>query len=145
MINAPWSSATDALSLREAVNRLLEQAVVRPSLPPPRLIADVYETPDGTAFVIEMPVPGLSRDEIKITATSDSLTVEVTPQAPAEEAGRTYMVRELQRVPMARVFTFTTDIDLDKIEAKVERGMLVVRVPKAVAARSRVIPIQSGD
>ena len=40
-----------------------------------RLTADVYDTPGGEAYVIEIPVPGLSPDEIVIEVEAGMLTV----------------------------------------------------------------------
>src|SRR5258706_13997501 len=51
-----------------------------PALPPPRLTADIYETLAGEAYVIEIPIPGLTPEEIVIDVTSDSLTVSTRPQ-----------------------------------------------------------------
>src|SRR5438874_923832 len=42
------------------------QTMFRPALPPPRLPADVYETAGGEAYVLEIPVPGLSAEDITI-------------------------------------------------------------------------------
>ena len=53
-----------------------------PALPPPRLTADIYETPGGEAYMIEIPIPGLTPEEIVIDVTSDNLTVS-TSKSPA--------------------------------------------------------------
>ena len=82
-------------------------------LPPPRLAADVFETPDGTAYAVEVPVPGLTADELIVTASGDMLTVEVQPKASTDGQSRRYLVQEVPR-----------------------------RVPKAGGARSRVITLR---
>ncbi|HZU06391.1 MAG TPA: Hsp20/alpha crystallin family protein [Chloroflexota bacterium] len=128
------------LPLREAVDRLMQEAFVRPALPPPRLTADVYETADGDTYIVEVPVPGLQPNEITVSATSDMLTIETQPRK-AEEA-RTYLQREQPTGPMSRVITFPTEIDTDNIRATLEHGLLRIEVPKAAVARPRTIPIQ---
>jgi HSP20 family protein len=129
------------VSLRQAFSRLAD-ALSHPMLPPPRLTADVFETPDGTAYAVEVPAPGLSADELIVTATGDMLTVEVQPRPSTNGQGRTYLVQEVPRERTARVFTFPTTIDVDNIEAHLEQGMLRMRIPKAEGARSRVIRVQ---
>ena len=129
------------VSLRQAFSRLAD-VLSHPMLPPPRLTADVFETPDGTAYAVEVPAPGLTADELIVTATGDMLTVEVQPQPSTNGQGRTYLVQEVPRERMARVFTFPTTIDVDNIEAHLEQGMLRMRVPKAEGARSRVIRVE---
>jgi HSP20 family protein len=112
-----------------------------PALPPPRLTADIYETPGGEAFVIEIPLPGLKPEEIVIDATSDSLTVSTRPQPADSDAGRRYLQREQSLQPQSRLFEFPEEIDTDRVEAHLERGVLKVYAPKAVEGRRKVIRI----
>jgi HSP20 family protein len=128
-------------SLGQAVSRLAD-VLSHPMLTPPRLTADVFETPDGTAYTVEVPAPRLSADELIVSATSDMLTVETQPRLSTDGQGRAYLVQEVPRERMARVFTFPATIDVDNIEARREHGVLRIRVPKAEGARSRVIPVQ---
>jgi HSP20 family protein len=115
------------------------------ALPPPRLTADVYETVDGDAYVVEIPVPGLEATEIVIEATPDMLTVSTRPAERESEAERRYLQHEHQQVPMSRVFEFPSEIDPDTISANLEAGMLKIRVPKAVASRPKVIKLQKQE
>lgn len=129
------------VALREALSRLAE-ALSRPLLPPPRMSADVYEPPGGTTYVVEIPAPGLRADEIKITVSGDMLTVELQPRSASPEPGRAYLVQELSRQPLARVFTFPTAIDPHHIQARLENGMLRITVPKADGIPSHVIRVE---
>jgi len=129
-------------ALRDVLQRLTE-LISRPSLPPPHLIADLYETPDGRAYVIEAPMPGLQPEEITITASGDMLTLETQPADVAPESGRTYLVQEVTRQPLARVFTFPTPIDVDGVSARLEHGMLRITAPKAEGMPSRVVKVES--
>ena len=129
------------VSLRQAFSRLAD-VLSHPMLPPPRLTADVFETPDGTAYAIEVPAPGLRADELTVSATGDMLTVEVQPLPSTDGHRRTCLMQEVPRERMARVFTFPTTIDVDNIDARLEHGMLRIRVPKVEGARGRVIRVQ---
>jgi HSP20 family protein len=106
-----------------------------------RLTADVYDTPGGEAYVIEVPVPGLSPDEIVIEVEAGMLTVRTEPSQRNPEAGRRYLQREHIVEPMSRVFEFPMDIDTDNVKASVDKGMLKIRVPKAAAGKRRVIRV----
>jgi HSP20 family molecular chaperone IbpA len=68
-----------------------------------RLTADVYDTPGGEAYVIEIPVPGLSPDEIVIEVEAGKLIVRTEPSQRNPEAGRRYLQREHIVEPMSRV------------------------------------------
>lgn len=131
----------EIVALREAFNRLAE-VLVRRSLPAPHLEADLYETADGTAYVIEVPAAGIRPQDVRILASGDMLTLEVDRKTASEQTARTYLVQEVARGPMARVFTFPTAIDVDRIQARLEHGMLHIRVPKAEGAPSKVIPVE---
>jgi HSP20 family protein len=112
-----------------------------PALPAPRLIADIYETAGGDAYVVEIPVPGLGPDEIIVEATSDSLTVSTRPQQPEPEPGLRYIQREQTVRPMSRLFEFPVEIDTDQVRATLEHGFLRIRVPKAAVGRRKVIEV----
>ena len=77
--------------------------------------ANVYETPDGAAYVIEVPVPGLTRQEIAVEVDVGTITVRTEP---------------------AR-----TDIDTDNVRVILEQGLLRIRAPKAAAGRPRVVKV----
>jgi HSP20 family protein len=134
------------------MEQLVQEALrSAPALPLPRLTADVYESVDGDAYVVEIPVPGLDANEIAIEATPDVLTVVTKPPAnsdPNGQNGRRYLVQEQHHGPMSRVFEFPAEIDPDNISATVQAGMLKIHAPKAVATRRRIIkltPSSSGS
>ena len=106
------------------------------------MTADVYETVDGDAYVVEVPVPGVDVNDISVEATPDDLTVSIHPSARDGQPGRRYLHHEQDQAPMSRVFEFPTDIDPDNISATLEAGMLKIHVPKAAASRRRRIPLK---
>lgn len=101
------------------------------------LPSNIYETPGGEAYVIEIPVAGFRRDEILIEATVGSVTVTTRPRE--SKPGQKYLRREHARPSVSRVFEFPMDVDTDNVRATLENGMLTIEVPKAAAARRRVI------
>jgi HSP20 family protein len=128
------------------MEQLAQDALRGPALPAPRLSADIYETADGDAYVVEIPVPGLESTEISIEATPEMVTVTTRPTQPAGQAKRRYVQQEQQLQPMSRVFEFPVEINPDEISANLEAGMLKLHVPKAAASRRKVIKLQKqGD
>jgi HSP20 family protein len=104
------------------------------------LTADVYETAGGEAYVIEVPVPGLTPEEINIEVTIDTVTISTEPREKQQD-GRRYFQREQPTGRMSRVFEFPMDLDTDNVQATLENGILKVRLPKAGAARRRVVKV----
>ncbi len=68
----------------------------RATEPVSQLKADIYETPGGEAYVIEIPVPGVKPDEIGIEVTVDSITVSTQRKDP--DSGRKYVPRPARSV-----------------------------------------------
>ena len=104
-----------------------------------RLTADVYETPGGETYVLEIPVPGIKPEEIVIEADSHSLIVATEPPEHSSSSGRRYIQREQSVRPMSRIFDFPDEIDVDGIRTSLEHGVLTIRVPKAGASRRKII------
>jgi HSP20 family protein len=106
-----------------------------------QLKADVYETPGGDAYVIEIPVPGIRPDEIVIEIDIDSVTVSTEPRQAEGDATRRYIHREQSLRSMSRIFEFPTPLDTDNVRATLEQGILKLRAPKAIAGRRKVIRV----
>jgi HSP20 family protein len=116
---------------------------MRPALPPPPATADLYEPAGGEEYIIEMHVPGLESEEIVVEATPESVRVSTDPQR-SEESGRTYIQREQETRSWSRVFEFPMEIDADRVEARLENGILKIRAPKALSNAPKVIRIRIG-
>lgn len=106
-----------------------------------QLLADIYETAGGEAYVLEIPVPGLRADEIVIEVDPFSLTVSTEPAQTQQNSGRKYLQREQAVRPMSRIFEFPAEIDTDNVQATLENGILRIRVPKAAAGKRKLIRI----
>ena len=81
-----WDPFRDLISLREAMDRLLEESVVRPRTEGPRALpVDMYETEE--ALVVKAAIPGVDPEDIDISITGDTLTINGEIKM-AEEARR---------------------------------------------------------
>lgn len=102
---------------------------------------DLYETDE--ALVLELGVPGLTAEAIDVAVEGRQLTVRAElPTAPAEEPRR-YWVRTLPRGAFTRTVRLPAGVDTDAIEAKVQAGLLTLRMPKVAEAKVRKVAIQN--
>lgn len=95
-------------------------------------------------YIVEAAVPGYSKDQIKIYVEDGRLHIvsEATNTNSVENEDRGYIFKELSSRSFSRSIPFPTRVLEDKIEAKLEDGMLVVKVPKAkVELKSKQIKI----
>ncbi len=90
---------------------------------------DIYEK-DGD-YHIEMDVPGFNKDEIKIEAKKDYLTItaEKSSENNDEDKDKKYIHRERTYGKYQRSF-YLHDLDSDNINAEFNNGVLKIVVPK---------------
>jgi len=92
---------------------------------------------DDDAYVLSALVPGLKAEDLNIQVLDDVLRIE--GEYKAKESN--YLVRELPSGSFARTLRLPSSIDADKVEAKIEDGILTLTLPKAESARPKRISI----
>ena len=147
MSTTRWDPWGDIVSLREAMNNLLEESFVRPgpAAPGPGMMSslalDVRETPDK--YVVTASVPGVPASDIDISILGDTLRIRGRRQEPAgDEAGSRWLVRERRFGDFERSFTLPSIVNAERAEADFTDGVLTITLPKAETARPRSIPVR---
>jgi HSP20 family protein len=95
--------------------------------------ANILENPDS--FVLDIAVPGLKKDDFKINLDNSILTISVEMEDQKSEEGKNYTRKEFYYGSFSRSFTLPKTIDMDKIKADYEDGILKVMLPKKEEAR----------
>ncbi|WP_332776478.1 Hsp20/alpha crystallin family protein [Polaromonas sp.] len=106
-------------------------------LPP----VDIFE--DDAGFTVIADMPGVSKDRLGVRVTGDSLVIEGTALAPVTGSVE-LLYGEIQNPQYRRSFTLSRELDPGKIEAKLNNGVLRLRIPKAEEAKPRRITVQVG-
>lgn len=125
-----------------SVDRLFDQ-MSAPALGPTRATGDahpfdLYETDD--ALVLQMAVPGSRAEDLDLSIESRQLTVRVTmPDGQEEE--RRYWAQGIPRGETTRTIKLPATVDADAIEARVDRGLLTLTMPKVQEAKVKKIAI----
>ncbi len=105
--------------------------------------ANIIENPD--AFKLEIAAPGMSKEDFRINLENNILTISAELDDQKREEGKNYTRKEFYYGSFSRAFTLPKSIDLDKIRADYEAGILRVTLPKRDEARldlKKEIPIQ---
>ena len=92
---------------------------------------------EENAFVLSALVPGLKADDLNIQVLEDVVRIEGEFQANEED----YLLRELPNGSFRRVLRMPSEIDANKVEAKIADGVLTLRLPKAESALPKKIKI----
>ena len=147
MSSTRWDPFGGQVSLREAMNNLLEESFVRPrqGVPaggPAGLALDVKEMPE--AFVVTASVPGVGADDVDITVLGDTLRIRGERREETENQGEQgrWLVRERRFGAFERTVTLPTTVKSDAATADFKDGVLTVTLPKADEAKPRSIPVR---
>ena len=121
-----------------AVGNRVERANSRATITP---AVDIAETTE--ALVLTADMPGVDDKGVEITLEQDVLTIE--GHMPSEAlTDYTLGLREYEQGDFRRVFTLATEIDRERIEARVTNGVLRLVLPKAAPAKAKKINVVVG-
>ena len=98
---------------------------------------NIKETPEN--YEVEVAAPGMSKNDFKVELDGNALTIssERTNQKEENENER-YACREFSYQSFQRTFTLQKNVvDVDKIQAKYENGLLHLTIPKKEEAKQK--------
>jgi HSP20 family protein len=141
--NSPFEQLAD---LRNQINRFFEPATGMrrtaeffngwvPAL-------DLFEDTDN--LVVRAEMPGMKRDQIDICLHDGALTIsgERANEEPPDQ-GQVYR-SERSYGRFHRVLSLPKPVDLEKVQAIYQEGILTITLPKAVEAKPRQVRIVQG-
>lgn len=142
-------ATADALSLRDMMNRLVENAFVSPD----QWVADW--TPQGAgspaldvlenndSYVVKAALPGWKPENVDITFENGTLTLkgEVKEEQEQNDENTRWHRREIRRASFARSLTLPTEVEPDKANAEFVNGVLTLTLPKAEVVKPKQIKI----
>jgi len=89
-----------------------------------------YETENE--FVIQMALPGTSKEEIRIEFNNGVLSIRGLRRDHSEDEPRQYHVLEIMFGPFERRIYLGEEVDVEKIHTAYKDGLLEIRIPKKV-------------
>lgn len=103
---------------------------------------NIWTNADGQLITAEM--PGVKPDDITIDVTGDALSIsgERKPDEVAKDA--IYHRRERNSGSFSRTVQLPFMVDTNKVEARFEKGVLMINLPRAEADKPRKIEIKIG-
>ena len=140
-----WNPFNEMVSLRDAVNSLVQESFVPPYVAPPRgaatftLPLDITEAED--AFVVTASMPGIKPEDVQTTVLGDTVTNRGESKAAGEQKGQNWLVRERRFGSFQRSVSLGTPINADKASAQFENGVLTLTLPKSEQARPKQIKL----
>jgi HSP20 family protein len=140
-----WRPFRDVVSIQDEVNKLFDdffgnrpariewtEGVWNPSV-------DVTE--DKDSLVVKAEMPGMSKDDVKVSVQDNVLTLKGEKKQEKEEKDKNYHRVERSYGSFCRSFQLPTSVKADKIKANYKDGVLSITLPKTEEVKPKEIPI----
>jgi HSP20 family protein len=160
-----YGSFSNALSLRNAMDQLLEQSFVSPSwgwqnTENMAAAMNVCETDHG--YQVEVAMPGVKPEDIDVTVHQNTLSIKGSykyqqgqpqnqqgqnqqGQGQNQQGQQNWLVQELRSGTFERTITFPKPIDAEKITTHYEHGILTIDVPLSPSSQPKKISVKSAQ
>ena len=140
-----WDPFQEMVSLRDAMDRLFQESVIRPTT---RLLTreigpamDIYGT--DNEVMVKCALPGVRPEDVDISMTGDLLTIKGEMKVDETIKQEDYYLQERRYGAFTRSVTIPMPVVADKAEAKFEHGVLTVTLPKAEEVKPRSIKVKA--
>jgi HSP20 family protein len=136
-----WEPLSELDQFNERMHRMLEQtfgALVPFDRDAWMPLVDIEEE-DG-AYVLEADLPGVKRNDVKIEQIGNELVISGEFKERARKGVMRRQTRQTGR--FAYRVMLPEQVDAEKVDAKLNEGVLTVRVPKSQQAQRRQIEIK---
>lgn len=142
-----WQPMSDMVTLRDAMDRLFDEAFTRPwgladggsNRTAPSV--DMFETENE--LVVKAALPGMKAEEVDINVTGEMLTIKGETKQESESKDKAYHIREHRWGRFERSMALPTAVVADKARAEFENGILTVTLPKADEVKPKTITVKA--
>ena len=141
-----WPSGLDPLASLRYMQRELERMMGRGLFGETQRIGGGVYPPvnvlDGEDdIVVQCELAGVRREDLDLSITGETLVIKGLKRASDDEERVRYQRRECGSGEFSRTVVLPDKVDADRTEAKLEAGILTIRLPKSEAARSKQIKV----
>jgi HSP20 family protein len=92
------------------------------------LVVDVFETPSD--FVVLSAVAGVQIKDLDISVEPEMMIIKGNRQDPHVDPDKKYFYQECYFGPFSRKIVLPENIHTDKASAEMDKGMLIIKIPK---------------
>ena len=145
-----WEPAREMMTLREAMDRLFDDAFTRPfsltreggslsSWSSPAI--DMYQT--DNEVVVKAALPGLKPEEVQINVTGEVLTIRGETKQEEQTKDKSWHIREHRWGAFERSVQLPTGVISDKARADFDNGILTITLPKSEEVKPKTITVRA--
>ena len=136
-------SLVPVLTSNGGLDRLFEDFFGTAPLSAPagsRPAVDAWE--DEKSYHVEAELPGLKADDLSVETTDNNIAISGERKIANTDKTAKYHRREREYGRFSRIVSVPKSIVRDKIEAKLNDGILTITIPKAEAEKPKQITIK---
>lgn len=104
---------------------------------------DIYRSSDR--MVVRMDLPGVSPEDVEVTSQENVLVINGKRDLPVTEENVQFLRRGMFYGEFTERITLGRGLDIEKISARFDNGVLELSIPYAQEVRPRKISIDVGD
>ena len=104
---------------------------------------DIAESPE--AFEITVDLPGVKPEDVKVEMQDGMLTISGKRETVRDQKEKNYHRVERTSGSFYRSIALPAEVDVEKIDASCDHGVLHVKLPKALKQQPKKIEIRSGN
>lgn len=138
-----WNPRQEVITMREAMNRLFDDAfgfgMDEGGVRMARLPIDAWATDDE--IIVTASLPGVRPEDVEITVEGDTLTIRGEMSTTRESENTRMLIAERFVGSFSRSLKLVTPVEVDKIDAQFENGLLTITLPKAEEIKPKVIKV----
>ncbi len=101
---------------------------------------EVKETPE--TYVVKADMPGVKEENLDVSLHNGILAISGTRAAEERKEGETYFLYERQYGSFSRSFALPDTADAERVEAKLDGGVLTVTIGKRAEAKPKKIALK---
>lgn len=105
----------------------------------PEMRVDITE--DDKAYLIKAEVPGVDKDDIEVSVQGNQVSISAEVRHETEKKNDKELVSERSWGKAYRAFTLPGDVDGTRTEARCEKGVLTLVLPKKADGSARRIAV----
>jgi len=99
-------------------------------------------TEEDNTYVIKADIPGLDKKDISVTVENGTLRIEGEKKEELKKEKDKYFHLERTYGRFSRNFALPEEVDANGIDAKMNNGVLELRLPKTEKARPKAIEVK---
>jgi HSP20 family protein len=95
----------------------------------------VNVTEEKNEYLVSLAAPGMKKDDFRIDVDGNMLTISSEKEDTKEEKDKKYTRKEYNYSSFSRSFTLPNEVNMEKIDARYEDGVLKISLPRKEEAK----------